>query len=277
MPQFKEPHFFGSDMVYQHPHSFPVVKDVQAYLELFAPARGEIRLGEGSTWYLFSQRAAEEIKAFSPKANIIVMLRHPVDMLLSLHNHFVADGNEPIVDFEEALAAEPDRAAGKRIPRSAHLPQGLLYSKASAFAPQVRRYIDQFGKDAVRVILFDDFVRRTSEVYRETLEFLGVDCDFVPQFEVANAAQTPRNLPFRRVLKTYPAVRTLVGKTIPFGLRSRIGRSLSVLFPGPGNHKAKRDSAMRLRLCKQFEQGILELGELIDRDLSPWVKGKSIC
>ncbi|NLF38083.1 sulfotransferase, partial [bacterium] len=75
VPARKEPHFFGSDIV-----SPAFVRDRDAYLSLFAGATTEARVGEASIWYLYSKRAAREIKEFNPDARIIIMLRNPVDM-----------------------------------------------------------------------------------------------------------------------------------------------------------------------------------------------------
>ena len=104
MPEQKEPNFFGSDLSYR----FPRISQAR-YLSCFAKAKGETRIGEATTIYLYSEKAAEEIKAFSPEAKIIIMLRNPVDVLYSYHSQQLYSGNEDIPDFEEALRAEVDR------------------------------------------------------------------------------------------------------------------------------------------------------------------------
>lgn len=43
-------------------------------------------MGKASIWYLYSERAVEEIGEFDPQAKIIVMLRDPVEILHSLHS-----------------------------------------------------------------------------------------------------------------------------------------------------------------------------------------------
>ena len=59
--------------------------------------------------------AAEEINAFSPDAQIIVMLRDPVEVMHSLHAELVFYRAEQIESFAEALAAEGDRKRGRRL------------------------------------------------------------------------------------------------------------------------------------------------------------------
>ena len=93
---------------------------------------GQRRIGEASVWYLFSETAAAEIKAFNPEARILVLLREPVEMMYSIFNYFRFDGNEPLATFQEALEAEPDRRAGRRLGRQTRFVARLVYVKSRA-------------------------------------------------------------------------------------------------------------------------------------------------
>src|SRR5687767_1010670 len=75
MPDRKEPAFFCSDF-YK-----PRRMKEEEYLSLFREAGSAKWIGEASTWYLYSDKAREGIKAFCPDARIIIMLRNPVDMM----------------------------------------------------------------------------------------------------------------------------------------------------------------------------------------------------
>ncbi len=81
VPEF-EPRF-GSDLEIEQA---PVRPDDDA--ALFEGATEPV-LGEKSTLYLYSTKAALEIHAARPAARIVVMLRNPVDMMRSLHNRSV--------------------------------------------------------------------------------------------------------------------------------------------------------------------------------------------
>src|SRR5271165_4331492 len=116
----KEMHGFGADLRFGAQF---YRRDLAAYLDEFASRKGEIRAGEASVWYLFSKQAAAEIHAFNPEARIIIMLREPAEMLYSLYSQFRFDGNEHLRTFEEALAAEDDRRAGRRMTRQTYFPQ----------------------------------------------------------------------------------------------------------------------------------------------------------
>ena len=75
MAQGKEPIYFGSDLK----HDWKVSQE--QYFDLFRDADREQRIGEKSVWYMHSETAAAEIKAFDANADIIIMLRNPVDMM----------------------------------------------------------------------------------------------------------------------------------------------------------------------------------------------------
>src|SRR5262245_29668254 len=96
----KEPHFFGSDI-----RSIRQVNEAE-YLKLFGSAENELRLGDASVFYFYSNVAPQEIREFSPDARIIISLRNPVDMVYSLHSQLVFSLEDEIEDFETALRAE---------------------------------------------------------------------------------------------------------------------------------------------------------------------------
>ena len=184
LPYYKEPHYFGGDLVGTR---FMQFRDQPGkYLKLFRDVRGEARIGESSPWYLASTTAADEIYRYDPSAKIIIMLRNPVDMMYSMWSQFRYSGNEQIETFEEALAAEAERRAGQRIRRAAHCITGLQYRRMTRFSEQVARYFDRFGRERVKVIIFDDFRADTAGVYRDVLEFLELDTAVSVNFGVRN-------------------------------------------------------------------------------------------
>jgi len=117
MSPVKEPMYFCPD-VHGFREGFPFMygEDERAYLALYDDARDEKRLGEATTRYLVSHDAARLVHDFAPDAVAIAMLRNPVDLVHALHNERVSQGNEPITDFEEAMAADAPRSRGIDLP-----------------------------------------------------------------------------------------------------------------------------------------------------------------
>ena len=268
----KEMHFFGADL--QFGRRF-YRRDLKAYLAEYAVWDGQGRAGDASVWYLFSREAAREIRAFNPDSRIIIMLREPVEMLYSLYYQLRFDANEHLPTFEEALAAEGDRVAGRRVCRGAYFVQGLAYRAIANYTEQVRRYLDTFGRDRVRVITYDEFVSHPRETYRTTLEFLGVDTGYYPtSFPVVNGSKSVRSRMLRAVLSD-PGVRSLA-----ISLSRRLGRrtfnrmrSLEARLWVLNSRETKRPllkPELRSQLKREFAPEVERLSELLGRDLSFW-------
>jgi hypothetical protein len=261
----KEPMYFGADLT---PRYRRMTED--EYLALFRDARPDQHAGEASPWYLYSSSAAAEIRAFDAAAKVIIMLRNPVDVMYSQHSQLVFNQREDLVDFGDALDAEPERLAGRRIPADAIRPEALYYRKSVRFPEQVRRYLDVFGRQPVHFIVFDDLVADPAAVYRSTLEFLGVDPTHPLDASVYNPNKTARSTRMQRAIYAPPpALRGLYGtlRRIPLlhALRDRLVSANST----PAE-RAQMDPVLRARLTAEFAPQVAELGELIGRDLSTW-------
>jgi Sulfotransferase domain len=50
-----------------------------------------------------------------------------------------------------------------------------LYIEFDMYYEQVKRYLDQFGKEQVKIILFEEFIHHPRENVNEVLSFLGVN------------------------------------------------------------------------------------------------------
>ena len=263
VPARKEIHFFGSDLVFSSPRP-----DRAEYLHLFDARRAEKRAGEASVWYLYSRNAAREIHEFNPDARIVIMLRNPVDVMVSLHSQRLYGGDEDIRDFAEALAAEPARRRGERLPRNFRNTMGFFYRDVARFSEQVRRYVETFRADRIHVILFDDLQRDVATVYRDTCAFLGVDPTFRPPFDVVNPNKEVWSSGLRDVLQfASPVVRSGIRAILPSAFaRETLKRRLLALktryVP-----RSPIDPELRLRLQGEFRPEIRALGEILGRDL----------
>jgi GrpB-like predicted nucleotidyltransferase (UPF0157 family) len=254
----KEPHFFGSDL-----SPLPGgIREEDLYLALFAGAGDRPRVGEGSVWYLASERAPSEIRAYAPDAQIIVLLRDPVQMAYSLYGLYSRTGNEDLATFEEALAAEPERRGGRRVPAGAYFPEGLLYTEAACNAARLERYFGVFGRKNVHCIVFDDFVRDTAAVYRRTLEFLGVDPAFQAELDPRRATQRVRMLAIRQL------------RDAPEEVKRRL-QLKEMKQHESGGRQPPLPGELAARLRDLFAEEVRHLGDLLGRDLSAWTRGET--
>lgn len=272
IPPQKEMHFFGADLRFSGTF---YRRDLPAYLDTFAAWNGQKRAGEASVWYLYSTQAAAEIKAFNPEASIIIMLREPVEMIYSLYYQFLWDGNEHLPSFEQALAAEDDRRAGKNITRTTYLTQGLLYRETAHYAGQVARYFEVFGRERVHVILYDDFAADVRACYQRTLAFLGVDPERIEtDFAVVNANKYADSVAVRNILRD-PIVRRAARAVRPFLPRAVYNalQDAQTRFRRSNTRFEKRpplNPDLRAALQREFAPEVERLGDLLGRDLSVW-------
>jgi hypothetical protein len=272
MCPIKEPHFFGSDLVGER---FKRAGGLAGYLALFAGAGDARRIGEASIFYLFSQRAAQEIHDFDPDARIIALLRSPVDMLYAWYYELRFQAEEPLPTFEDALAAESERKQGRQIPsRLLNMPESLHYRDLACFTEQVRRYFDVFGRDAVRVIIFDDLKADTPGAYRQTLEFLDLDPSVEVALNAVNVSKTLRFPALRRFLHApprwwYRGPVALGRVLVPAMQRRRINQWL-MQINARKEARPPMDPATRRQLQDDFLPEIERLSALLDRDLTHW-------
>ncbi len=268
----KELHYFGADLRY-----FDPPRTLENYLGYFEGSERYARAGDASTWTLFSERSAAEIRAFAPDARIMMLLRNPVDQLHSLHAHFVFRGDEDIADFRAALDAEEGRAAG-RLPEPAwRVPRDCLrYRRMARFAPQVQRFYDAFGRDAVLVMLSEDLRNDPRGTFDKVCTHLGIDTRFEGYdtlFETdprkANSNRKARSRRVRSFLAHPRNYRVLEGvdRGLPgHQLALRGLRWWNKEFVG----REQMDPALRRELQDRFRPWIEETAALIGRDLSRW-------
>jgi hypothetical protein len=272
MPR-KEIHFFGKDLYHSPRDRTGDPATLQhEYLKLFSDTDDCIIRGDSSVNYLYSQSAAQEIHEFNESAKVIIMLRNPVEFIAALYSQNRFDGAEQMKSLGDALAAEPARILGELYPRKLRIPSILHYRKYADYAPSVGRYLDVFGRDNVKIILFDDFVRDTREQHLSVLEFLDLPKIPLGTYERLNARKQVRSAKIRELIKRpSPQVRAIVHLALPSTtLRHKIGRFVL------RKANAKRvddimDDKLAIALTQEFSPKVKTLAELIERDLGHWL------
>jgi hypothetical protein len=240
---------------------FPI-RTESAYLSLFAD-RSRTFVAEATPVYLCSRAAPARIRAFNPDAMIVVLVRDPIVMLQSLHAKLVSRGFEDLHDFREAMDAEPERRAGRRLPVGLFWPTSLYYSEWVRFSEQIERYREAFP-GRVRVVVYDDFRRDNQAVVNDVaVGFLGLS-PFAPLSREFNGNRSSRFPALSRAVAKLGDVR--VRKLVPFQVRHRLLKIVA-----KGNSKRVRrpplDPAFRRELVARFRPEVERLDRLLQRDL----------
>jgi hypothetical protein len=265
--EVKEPGFFCPELVMNVARRRV---DEQQYLALFRKANGARRIGESTVWYMLSREAARRLNEWDAASRAILMIRNPVDAAYSLHGHLLWNCTEHLENFEEAIEAQAERREGKKIGPLCTAPAQLQYTEIYTYTPQIKRFFDAMGRDRVKVIVFDDFIRDTPRAYRETLQFLGLDPKFEADFTVKNAVKpvAPR---FSAFFAKRPGLRKLYHKVVPGGLRQKL-IDLTPYFLKTIPRPSKISLQMRAKLAPAFKDDVEQLSALLGRDLTHWCK-----
>jgi len=200
------------------------------------------------------------------------MLRNPIDVLYAAHSQALYDGTENIRDFRIAIEAGQEKRRSLTGNPDRPFVDKYYYHELVKFSEQVKKYFDVFGRENVHVIIFDDFKANTSEVYKNTLRFLGVDDSFEPEFKVINPNKVVRSKALRDFLRDPPPVVRKIGKhLVPKPLHQQIMKGLYRINIKYAS-RPPMDPELRRQLQEQFKPEVERLSELLGRDLTHWCR-----
>jgi len=258
---FGEKGYTGLDGYGRPAHAARWVIDSEArYLQLFREAPRDARwLGDASTWYLSEPGAAECLRAFSPDARVIAILRHPAERAYSAWCHARRDGEEPCEQFAHALAMEAGRD------NASHL---LRYREMGRYARQLRRYFEVFGRERVLVLFYEDLRDNPEGLWRRCCDFLDLDAgDRAPAAHRQNRSGRPRSRLVYRLMRSQrfkEAVKRLLPLRFAAWAKDRADSVNMRRFP-------PMPAQQRRELEREFEDEVRELAALTGRDLSHWL------
>lgn len=273
IPGNREPNFFVAEGQGEIPYRGPGdrealkgwdmwVSSLDQYQALFASASDRKAVGEGTTWYLYDEHAPARIRHYIPAAKLIAILRNPADRAYSAYTMLLRDGREPIQSFAQALAAEDERIRDNWEPM-------WHYTRMGLYASQLKRYYELFDPKQMHVVVYDDFNARPGEVLRDLYRFLGVDDQFAPDTsERRNVSMVPKNQAYNRLIARQNPLKALVKALLPTDFRQRLKTRL---LSGNLSKPEPLPAEIRQQLIETFQPDILELQQLIGRDLSRWL------
>jgi len=259
MSPFKEPNYFVPGYAYE---------SWDDYLTLFRGARNEKAIGASSTGYLYCEQSPGWIKSTLDPVKIILILRNPARRAESLYWWMVREGYEDAPTFGEAINRESSRARDPHFWQhcSQFLPDYLYYT-TGLYSQQVERFLEIFGRDNVRIYLFEDFIADPRRICGDVFRFLGVDPNFQPEIAVHNEARIPAIPRLQFWLRTR-APRYL--RFLPAKMRRELIARLMEANTRSGSTPA-RDLELEQRLLESYRTDIGKLEQLIERDLSLWL------
>lgn len=270
IPIVKEPNYFSniatnSDPV--KPGSGPGdggtvwIRNQEEYHKLYNAERHHTLKLDASVSYLYSTTAASQIASYDPESKIIIVLRNPIERAFSHYKHLLRDGRET-VSFSEAVKLEQNRMQ-KGWEFSWHLTNMGMYHD------QVLRYLDHFGREQVRIFLFEDIKDNISAVIEHITEFAGLEphgYDFEQQER--NASGVARSWLLSRFVNWILGYKATINKIIPPNITHRALQLFRAVNIRKGDLEIPRE--LRSELYFKFKEDINKTGRLIGRNLAEW-------
>lgn len=256
------------ELFYFAPHAVQssiadMIKDKKEYLNLFKNARGYIAVGEATPIYLWDPDAPKLIHQTIPHARIIVILRDPVERAYSNYLMKKKYSGMESSFYDELMR---DYKSQEKL-----FGRAQLYVEFGMYYEQVKRYFDIFGRERVKVIIFEEFVQHPEQSVNEVLTFLGVNYAVTEIREQYNPYSVPRS---RLALWIFAFFRGLRARNMKFyKILTLLPDSLIESLPEKMLFKRKQKPKIEPKAVKFlqdiYRDDVIRLESLLGRSL-PW-------
>jgi hypothetical protein len=259
MSSQKEPDYFSDEAIQEGGMYYGKnrINTLKKYEALFMQKEG-VLYGEGSVSYLFYENVATDIKKYNPDAKIIIMLRNPIERAFS---HYLMDYRLGLLSdsFEDVINK-----------KSKHRNAYLFYQQyisVGNYCQQLKRYFEEFGKENILLIDYEDFKNDVGKAVYLVYSFLDISTEFSANINKKhNAFTMPKNKLIRFVY-SFVFLRNIL---VVIFSKQLIKKIRSFLFKN--DDKPVMLSSTRDQLKKLFKSDIENLGLLIDKDYTKWIK-----
>lgn len=266
MSPIKEPHYFAPNAV--STAYTRVIHDKDEYLKLFRGVNDEKAIGEASPSYLWDRESADKIHHAVPDARIIMILRNPVERAFSHYLMNVSVGTEKLSFYDSLKKDYGLKKKGWGISN--------LYIDLGLYADQVKRYLDTFGYDRVKILIFEEFIKQTQFAVKELFKFADIDAKVPPDnVNVAYKSSSfiPRNKASESVQKT-------VARCIN---RSNALQRINQFIPASYTDIVRQRFLLRKTskpaipheaqafLKEIYSRNVIKLSSIIERHSLPWL------
>jgi hypothetical protein len=278
-----EIHFFNIDDIFQHTDFYLqrdgrwFCPDISAhpidywkwYSSFFHDAPENCLIGEDSTSYLPSARAAYRIALQSKPIKIIICLRQPTQRAYSQYWHMLRTGRA-MFNFEDTIKFTPN-----------------YILERSMYLTQVLEFMRHIPKERIFFVVLEEFLADKETTTRNLADFLSLSYDAFPEGTLethANRAKIPISVNLQafknRILRGFGNLR--YEDKLPFSENIEKRRSFIIQFftvlhnvvnPSISRAIPKMNAATKNFLDKFFLRELEGLGDIVGADLDNiWFK-----
>ena len=236
------------------------------YIALYKDSAVDKTIGDATTryLYLYNRTIANIVKTYQSQATslkIIIILRNPVERAFSHYVFNVLRGLEDLT-FEESL--KPDTIKKREL-----IHRSFNYISFGKYYEQVRTYLQSFTH--TKVFLFDDLID-PDHLVKECFRFLQVHADFQINPNIfTNPSGIPRNRILVKVLRSSTLTGRFIKELTPKKFRPNLTKfRYRLLKKFLNKPRIKNETAQYLK--RVYQEDIIKLQELINRDLKDWLQ-----
>lgn len=253
MSSIKEPSFFSVSINRRRP-----IQTEDDYLKLFENAKIDQPIGEATTRYIIDPKSASLIKDKIPNAKIIILLRDPLERAYSSYLYYLRRENKEPFNVIMKRSIETDLTGDYLL---------CLVIKGGLYYEQVKRYIDTFERDSVKILFYEEFFVDIKNQFKELLKFLGVEST-LPEIinTVFNESKKPRNKISKLILDIDDLLwKAGIKSVLPFFPKRK---NLEERFLEP-IEESQMSGDDKQELISFYQNDVKKLKILLQRDL-PW-------
>jgi len=248
MSRVKEPDFFHSPEFRKTIFSQKISSE-EDYLKLFNNVKNEKIVGEASGLYLLDPKSPILIHQKIPDAYILISLRDPVESVFSIYWMRKRSGDSKFT-FSAEIEKKMKRESGT----------DFNYIDIPIYYENVRRYLDIFKKNHVKVIIFEEFVEDTKNTIKDISNFLGIEKDYEFKQEQHNPFRIQRNSLTHSIMKTIGR-KMFVQKYISNEIRELVADT----FLYKKAEKPKMDEQTKRKLIEFYQDDVKKVQTLFEK------------
>lgn len=259
LPEKKELYFFA----FEGEENPDGVTNFADYQEMFQNAPEDKVIGEVSSVYLFRPKAPERIHYYLPNAKLIAILRNPTDRAFSSYLMHVGDRHPSIFDSQ----------TGKAIKFSEIVRNRGYFIQIGFYYEQLKRYYDRFDSSQIKVYLYEDLVSDNETLVRDMFRFVGVDETFTPDTSQRHKVSgIPKNRMLHDLVMTKNPIRSMAAALLKPILSDRTRDQIRSQINQKNAERPTLSPELRQKAINIYRDDILHLQDLLDRDLSAWLR-----
>jgi len=250
----KETFFFLEEAQRNKFKHWGAVTSLAEYRDLFKDAPPNHVVGEISTNYYAYPGSAKLIHDLLPTVKLIAILREPAERAFSGYQMRVRAGHEKM-DFESLISED-----------NCYIKRGFYYSELQPF-------LSVFDRDRIKIVLFDDLCQNAVGFMQDLFRYIEVDDRFVPDMSKrGREGGLPKNQTWNSLLRKPNPLRTSVAAVLKLFMPLEMRQKIRANLLNQNIYKAKLSPETRKRLIDIYRSDILQLQDLIERDLSAWLE-----